>query len=172
MELIPIITSFIVFTSYLVLVLVKLGVQKSISYSDVIQKKPFEMCFEFTMWICGACLIWFATINNILLTQIGGLCIIGVGFFTKITEKKWVYVAHMFFAIPGFALSFIGVYHKIYLQTLNSGYSMDSFILLCLVVLSTIIGVLALSEKKLFGVEVGVGYLIFIGMILIYLLIS
>ena len=151
--LIPLIIASVTLTGYLILIIKKIGVQKSISFSDVVLQKPFKMCFEFTMWVCGLCLFWFGTSQGILLTQIGGLCICMVGCFTKITKARWIYVTHMFFAVSGFTLVALSFW-------LNLGQWYISSAIALLVVIAAIF-----SKNKIWGVEVVLAYSIFIGMV-------
>lgn len=156
-DILLILVPFITFTGYISFIIKKFGVQKSISFSDIIVNKPYKWFFEITMFICGISLLLFGYLNNILLLSISGGLIFCVGLFPLGDRPKWVYYPHMLFAILGFVIGIFSFW-------INRGlFEIPSIT----AVISGI--VLLLARKKLWGVEVAVSYGIFMGLLEIIL---
>lgn len=159
--LIPLIIAFITFTGYLFLIIKKIGLQKSISFSDEVFEKPYKFFFELTMFICGGCMAWYGDSVCSIPIFLGGVLIFCIGLFPLGDRPKWVKIPHMFFAISGYSILFLGVLFDLY-------GAIDNQIFYCFVILITIIALIIINKAKkpITGIEVMLSYTIFLSILI------
>ncbi len=103
------IIAFAVFNFYIIGVVSRYGVRKSISDSDYFMEKPWKWLFEFTMFISGISVALTGEAENNLVMLIGGICLFFVGIFSDFKRSKFMKVIHVTVAILGLGLSILSL---------------------------------------------------------------
>jgi lysylphosphatidylglycerol synthetase-like protein (DUF2156 family) len=138
------------FTTFIGIIIKNYGIQKSVSFSDVVAQKPYKWFFEATMFICGEMVGIYAYINSYTTLLIAGIMIFIIGLFPLGDRPKWIYYPHMFFAIGGFAL-----------LILHFGLDLQQWYIS--IIITALSGVVTLlSKNKIWSFELSVIYLAFI----------
>lgn len=150
--------AFFTFTAYLLGIVSKYGVRKSILDSDYWTQKPWKGMFELTMTLCGASIIITGLLmkdNIIWMLVVGGAGIILVAVFSEFKKNLFIKIAHYVCAIGGFThtgLSFL--------------FSLNQWYFTLLIAIAVVLAYFIAKSNKLWYVEVVLSYLIFFGLFL------
>lgn len=142
--MIYLITAILIITLYISIITIKYGIQKSISFSDVVAEKPYKWFFEITMYVCGIMLFIYA--KYMIFLKIGSVLIFMIGLFPLGQTPKWVRKPHFIIAVSAFIFCLLSIY-----LDLNKIYP------LLIIVLSSITGYFVF-KNKIWAIEIIIIY--------------